>query len=114
MFEKRSYALLPFSFAERVDPGSRRQAAPYRTPHVRDRFKLCNGRLFMKVKNAGLFPFALILFCPLACSTPAGRSAVDVIDDSTITTKVKSKLLVRKEINLRPINVATREGAVTL
>ena len=64
-------------------------------------------------KRFGFFLLGTLL-CSLACSTPAGRSAGEVIDDSAIRTKVKSKLLLQKEMSLRPIGVTTCEGAVTL
>ncbi len=55
--------------------------------------------------------FVLMLF---ACSTPAGRSAGEVIDDGTITTKVKSELLANNITKGLAVSVQTFEGAVTL
>lgn len=50
----------------------------------------------------------------LACHTPAGRSAGEVIDDSTITTKVKAKLFADDQLSGFAISVKTFEGEVTL
>ena len=50
----------------------------------------------------------------LACQTPAGRSTGEVIDDSTISTKVKSKLFGDDQLSGFAISVKTFEGEVTL
>ena len=50
----------------------------------------------------------------IACATPAGRSAGDVMDDGTITTKVKSKLLADDRLSGFAISVDTFKGEVTL
>lgn len=50
----------------------------------------------------------------MACSTPAGRSAGDVMDDGTITTKVKTKLLADDRVSGLAISVDTFKGEVTL
>jgi len=55
--------------------------------------------------------FLLPLF---ACSTPAGRSAGQVIDDSAITTKVKAKILGDDFMKGLAISVSTFSGKVTL
>ncbi len=49
-----------------------------------------------------------------ACATPAGRSAGQVIDDGTITTHVKAKLLNDNVTRGLAISVQTFEGQVTL
>jgi hyperosmotically inducible protein len=57
----------------------------------------------------------IVGFSPLlACQTPAGRSTGEVIDDSTITTKVKAKLFVDDQLSGFAISVKTFEGEVTL
>lgn len=70
----------------------------------------------MRIKS--LFAAALI-----ACGTvvTAGcaadgqhRSTGDVVDDSTITAKVKSALLAEKDVNSFDIKVKTYEGTVQL
>ncbi len=55
--------------------------------------------------------FALTL---AACATPAGRSAGQVVDDGTITTKVKAKLLRDSVLQGFAISVDTFQGEVTL
>jgi len=57
---------------------------------------------------------AAILFSISACQTPAGRSAGQVIDDGTITTKVKAKLFDESVLKGFAISVDTFEGTVTL
>jgi hyperosmotically inducible periplasmic protein len=49
-----------------------------------------------------------------AAVTPAGRSAGQVIDDGTITTQVKAKLLEDSVTKGLAVSVKTFEGAVTL
>lgn len=49
-----------------------------------------------------------------ACQTPAGRSAGAVVDDATITTKVKSKLFGDERVSGFAISVDTFKGEVTL
>jgi hypothetical protein len=47
-----------------------------------------------KAKALTILLYAGLLFCVWSCTTPAGRTAGQVIDDATITTKVKAKFLV--------------------
>jgi len=54
----------------------------------------------------------LCVFC--SCQTPAGRSAGQVIDDGTITTKVKSELFNDTLVSGFAISVKTFQGEVTL
>ncbi len=49
-----------------------------------------------------------------ACQTPAGRTAGEVVDDSTITTKAKTQLLADDDLSGFSISVKTFEGEVTL
>ncbi len=49
-----------------------------------------------------------------ACQTPAGRSAGQVVDDATITTEVKAKLLNDSVTKGLAVSVQTFEGQVTL
>jgi hyperosmotically inducible periplasmic protein len=61
--------------------------------------------------------FAIVLFMVLAltaCQTPAGRSTGAVVDDATITTEVKAKLLGDSLTKGLAVTVQTFEGAVTL
>lgn len=62
----------------------------------------------------GAAVFVVMIFYLLACQTPAGRSAGEVIDDATITTKVKAKLLDDSILQGFAISVETFEGEVTL
>ena len=55
-----------------------------------------------------------LLLCLWGCQTPAGRTAGDVVDDGTITTKVKAKLFEDKALGGFSISVETFEGEVTL
>ena len=58
---------------------------------------------------------AVILLLGLwGCQTPAGRTAGDVVDDGTITTKVKAKLFEDDSLSGFAISVETFEGEVTL
>ncbi|MFZ7110716.1 MAG: BON domain-containing protein [Desulfatiglandales bacterium] len=57
---------------------------------------------------------SVVLFGLLACHTPAGRSAGEVVDDSVITTKVKSKLFEDGQLSGFAISVKTFQGVVTL
>lgn len=54
------------------------------------------------------------MFGLMACQTPAGRSAGGVVDDTTITTKVKSKLFADDRLSGFAIDVDTFKGDVTL
>lgn len=61
-----------------------------------------------------LLLFGFMLPALTGCYTPAGRTAGEVIDDSTITTMVKAKLFDAEELNGFAISVSTFEGTVTL
>ena len=49
-----------------------------------------------------------------ACQTPAGRTAGNVVDDATISTKVKVKLFEDDQLSGFAISVNTFKGVVTL
>lgn len=55
-----------------------------------------------------------VLVALSACHTPAGRSAGQVVDDGTITTEVKAKLLNDSVTRGVAISVETFQGQVTL
>ena len=55
-----------------------------------------------------------MLFAVFSCATPAGRTPGQVVDDGTITTKVKAKLLNDKVVSGFAISVSTFQGEVTL
>ena len=49
-----------------------------------------------------------------SCATPAGRTTGQVVDDGTLTTKVKAKLLNDDLLRGFAISVSTFKGEVTL
>ena len=55
-----------------------------------------------------------VLALVTACQTPAGRSAGQVVDDGTITTEVKAKLLNDGVTKGIAVSVETFQGQVTL
>jgi hyperosmotically inducible protein len=66
-------------------------------------------------KTLVLFVMLLAVVVALtACRTPAGRSAGQVVDDGTITTEVKAKLLNDNVTKGLAVSVETFEGQVTL
>lgn len=50
----------------------------------------------------------------VACTTPAGRSTGQVVDDAAITTQVKADLLADKEVSGFAVSVETFKGEVVL
>jgi hyperosmotically inducible protein len=66
------------------------------------------------LQRAALILVPLIVLSLVSCRTPGGRSAGNVVDDSTITTKVKSKLLEDQHLSGFGIDVDTYQGEVTL
>ncbi|SMC23070.1 BON domain-containing protein [Desulfacinum hydrothermale DSM 13146] len=70
------------------------------------------------MRNLRSFAFFFILMVLVAglaaCQTPAGRSAGQVLDDATITAKVKAKLLDDPLVSGLAIDVDTFQGEVTL
>lgn len=57
---------------------------------------------------------ALLLSLVVSCTTPAGRSTGQVVDDAAITTQVKADLLADKEISGLAVSVETFKGEVVL
>lgn len=57
---------------------------------------------------------ALVLMTVAACRTPAGRTSGQVVDDATITTKVKAKIANEDVMRGLAVGVDTFEGNVTL
>jgi hyperosmotically inducible protein len=55
-----------------------------------------------------------MLCAVFSCATPAGRTTGQVVDDGTITTKVKAKLLNDDLLRGFAISVSTFKGEVTL
>jgi hyperosmotically inducible protein len=69
-----------------------------------------------KSYRKGMIVMVMVAFVAglMACQTPAGRSAGGVVDDSTITTKVKAKLFGDESLSGFAIDVDTFKGEVTL
>ncbi len=64
---------------------------------------------------AGVLVLTVLFVSVLSsCTTPAGRTAGEVVDDTTITTKVKAKLFKDSILKGFAISVTTFEGEVTL
>jgi hyperosmotically inducible protein len=63
---------------------------------------------------AGVILCLTILAGLWSCQTPAGRSAGQVVDDTTIVTKSKALLLDDPQVSGLAINVEAFEGTVTL
>ncbi len=62
-----------------------------------------------------IFALLAVFLCLVAChATPTSESTGEYIDDSTITTKVKSDLLGAKDIPSNSISVETFKGVVQL
>ena len=61
-----------------------------------------------------LFIVVLLVFVAVSCRTPGGRTAGEVIDDSSITTKVKTKIYGEGIMEGLAISVKTFQGNVTL
>lgn len=57
---------------------------------------------------------AFLLLSLAACQTPAGRTGGAVVDDATITSKVKAKLFDENILRGIAISVETFQGEVTL
>jgi hyperosmotically inducible periplasmic protein len=70
----------------------------------------------LRQKRLLLAVAVLVVVLPtlLACQTPAGRTAGEVVDDATITTTVKAKLFDDSVVRGFAISVKTFEGEVTL
>lgn len=68
-----------------------------------------------KVKGLAVILVCVALaFAAFGCSTPGGRSAGEVVDDSTISTKVKAKLIKDSILQGFSIDVDVFQGEVTL
>jgi hyperosmotically inducible periplasmic protein len=65
-------------------------------------------------KVMGLGFVLIIIIAMLGCRTPAGRTPGEYVDDSGITTRVKSALLADDSVSGFAIGVRTFEGEVHL
>ena len=71
----------------------------------------------MARKTLGLFlslVCAAVLALTVSCTTPAGRSTGQVVDDAAITTQVKADLLADKDVSGLAVSVETFQGEVVL
>jgi hyperosmotically inducible periplasmic protein len=70
----------------------------------------------MRQKRIWWITVVLALAIPtfLACQTPAGRTPGEVVDDATITSRVKANLFDDSSVRGLAISVKTFEGEVTL
>ncbi|WP_448872984.1 BON domain-containing protein [Desulfobulbus propionicus] len=64
---------------------------------------------FLSLLGALLLSFLLV-----SCTTPAGRSTGQVVDDASITAQVKADLLADKEVSGLAVSVKTFKGEVVL
>ena len=68
----------------------------------------------MKKKWLGVLLLLVACLIFSSCRTPAGRTAGQVVDDGTITTKVKAKLFGDDLMKGVAISVKTFQGKITL
>lgn len=66
------------------------------------------------IRLAVFFCIAVFALAAGGCSTPAGRSVGQVVDDGTIKTKVKAKLIHDSVLQGFAIGVRVFQGEVTL
>lgn len=69
------------------------------------------GNAFSK---SGIVVAALVLGLAGCASTNTGEKTGEYVDDSWITTKVKSQLVTESDTKARNISVNTKDGTVTL
>lgn len=70
----------------------------------------------MRMNRRWMILFIVVAFAVgiTACHTPAGRSAGNVVDDGTITSKIKAKLIADEKLSAFGIDVDTFQGNVTM
>jgi len=71
----------------------------------------------MARKTVGIFlslVCASVLALVVSCTTPAGRSTGQVVDDAAITAQVKADLLADKDVSGVAVSVETFKGEVVL
>ncbi len=68
----------------------------------------------MKKKWGMILLLSALIAITVSCRTPAGRTPGEVVDDSSITTKVKAKIFEDGIMKGMAISVDTFEGQVTL
>ncbi len=68
---------------------------------------------FLRLFNIGFLPFIVVALISCA-ATQKQESTGEYLDDSYITTKVKSQILADKDLKVAEINVETFKGVVQL
>ena len=68
----------------------------------------------MKTVFKGSFALAAVVLLGLAGCANTGEKSGAYVDDSVITTKVKTEMTTNKEVKAHNINVNTTRGVVTL
>lgn len=68
----------------------------------------------MQKKWGMVFLLLALIVAMFSCRTPAGRTPGEVVDDATITTKVKAKIFGDGVMKGMGISVDTFDGQVTL
>lgn|GEM_PF-6679350 len=64
------------------------------------------------LRNFSTFVMTFLFASVLACA--AGETATQYVDDTAITTEVKSKILAQKDLPSSQIHVKTEKGTVQL
>jgi hyperosmotically inducible periplasmic protein len=68
----------------------------------------------MRAMTKAILPVVWLMLLLSACQTMTGETAGENIDDTTLTTTVKSKLAAEKVATFTRIGVETNLGVVTL
>jgi hyperosmotically inducible periplasmic protein len=82
--------------------------------NVRKEFSISGGGTEMKkvLYATLLVGFALTLFC--ACASTTGRTAGELVDDTTIANTIRAKIVGDKDLSILKINTDVFNGNVTL
>jgi len=65
-------------------------------------------------RGFGFVAVVVVMLSLVACSSTAGRTTGESIDDATITASVKAKLVADKPANLTRVDVDTNNATVYL
>lgn len=71
-------------------------------------------KISMMASGSLIFVSLLLVMQLAACATPGGRTPGEVLDDSTITTEVKVKLMSMPGVRSLGIDVDVMQGEVVL
>ncbi|MEA2110299.1 MAG: BON domain-containing protein [Pseudomonadota bacterium] len=72
------------------------------------------GKISVMTSGSLIFVSLLLVMQLVSCATPGGRSAGEVVDDSTITTAVNIKLMSMPGVRSLGIDVDVMQGEVIL